>query len=63
MPVSDTFDSDPDSLPPTTKTLRESWINQAPGGRIDAVASTFSMRAVLTAIRALEDRIATLEDA
>jgi hypothetical protein len=61
--VSDTFDSDPNSLPTVTKALRESWITAAPGGNIDAVAAPFSMRAVLDAVHALETRIATLEGA
>jgi len=59
--MADTFDSDPNSLPPVTKALRECWINQAPGGQIDAVAAPFSMRATLDAVHALETRIATLE--
>lgn len=59
--MSDTFDSDIDSLPPVTKALRQCWVDQSPGGRIDAVASTFSMRAVLDAVHALEDRIVALE--
>ena len=32
-----------------------------PGGHIDALATTFNMRAVLDAVRALEDRVAALE--
>jgi hypothetical protein len=62
--VSDTFDSDPNSLPTVTKALREAWITKSPGGigaPLDAVAAPFSMRAVLDAIHALENRIVTLE--
>jgi hypothetical protein len=59
--VSDTFDSDPDSLPPVTKQLRQCWIDHAPGGRIDAIASTFSMRAVLDAVHSLELAVIALQ--
>lgn len=64
--TSDTFDSDIESLPPVTKALRECWLNRTPnlfgyGAQIDAVAAPFSMRAMLDAVHALEDRIATLE--
>jgi hypothetical protein len=62
----DTFDTDINSLPIVTKTLRQAWLahGSAPygyGGQIDAVAAPFSMRAVLDAIHALELRIAALE--
>lgn len=56
----DTFDSDPNTLPTVTKALRQAWTTAAPGGHIDAVATTFSMRAALDAIRALEDRVIAL---
>jgi hypothetical protein len=64
--MTDTFDSDIDSLPPVTKAFRECWVGRTPnpfgyGNQLDAVATTFSMRACLDAIHALEDRIATLE--
>lgn len=62
--MSDTFDSDPNSLPATTKTLREAWTTNSPGSLgapLDAVAAPFAMRAVLDAIHALELRIAALE--
>lgn len=62
----DTFDSDIDSLPPITKALRECWLSRTPnlfgyGAQIDAVAAPFSMRAVLDAVHALEERVAALE--
>jgi hypothetical protein len=64
--VPDTFDSDIDSLPPVTKQFRECWLNRGPNpfgcsAGIDAVAAPLSMRAVLDAVKALEDRIAALE--
>jgi hypothetical protein len=60
----DTFDTDPSELPPVTRALRECWTTQAgPGNYLDAVASTFSMRAVLDAVHALEVRVIALEGA
>ena len=56
----DTFDSDPNTLPTVTKALRQAWATAAPGGHIDAVATTFSMRAVLDAVHALEECITAL---
>ncbi|WP_100465912.1 hypothetical protein [Mycobacteroides abscessus] len=61
--MADTFDSDPNTLPPITKAFRQSWITHNPGAGapLDAVATTFSMRAALDAIYALEQRIIALE--
>lgn len=60
----DTFDTDPGELGPVTAALRACWDQPAGlGAHLDAVATTFSMRAVLDAIHALEDRIAALENA
>jgi hypothetical protein len=63
--MADTFDSDPNSLPPVTKALRQCWLGRSSHAfgipsEIDAVATTFSMRAVLDAVHALELRIAAL---
>lgn len=62
----DTFDSDPNSLPTVTKALRQCWLNVPPNpygnpANIDAVPATFSMRAVLDAVHALELRVIDLE--
>ncbi|WCS20128.1 hypothetical protein MML61_10125 [Mycobacterium marinum] len=62
----DSFDSDPESLPPVTKALRQCWLNRPnnPFGNapdLDAVPATWSMRAVLDAVHALELRVAALE--
>ena len=64
--MTDTFDSDPNTLPPITKALRECWLDRPrnPFGNapnIDAVPATWSMRAVLDAVHALETRITTIE--
>ncbi|ORB84674.1 hypothetical protein B1987_13695 [Mycobacterium kansasii] len=62
----DTFDSDPESLPPVTAALRQCWIANNPGtigAQLDAVPAPFSMRAVLDAVHALELRVAALEAA
>ncbi|SHY85581.1 Uncharacterised protein [Mycobacteroides abscessus subsp. bolletii] len=51
--MADTFDADPNTLPLITKAFRQSWITHNPGGSsgapLDAVATTFSMRAALDA--------------
>lgn len=63
--MADTFDTDPNTLPPITKAFRQSWITHNPGGSLgaplDAVATTFSMRAALDAIYALEQRVIALQ--
>lgn len=59
--MAETFDTDPDTLPPITKAFRQSWITHNPGAPLDTVATTFSMRAALDAIHALEQRIIALE--
>jgi hypothetical protein len=57
----DTFDSDPNTLPPVTKALRQVWTDYPDRGGGFATNGTFAMRGILDAVRALEDRIAALE--
>lgn len=64
MPDTDPFDADPDSLPPLTKAIRTTW-TMPTGFRAgqDAPATRETMRAILSAVYALETRVTTLEGA
>jgi hypothetical protein len=60
MPA-DTYDSDPNSLPPLTKAIRQSWPGPTPtSAGTAAIASNPAMRAYLDAIHALELRLIAL---
>ncbi|WP_078323417.1 hypothetical protein [Mycobacteroides salmoniphilum] len=53
----DTFDLDPNTLPPVTNAFRQSWTTHNPGTigtPLGAVATTFWMRATRDAIYTLE---------
>ena len=49
------FDTDPASLPPVTRAVRQAFTGASPVPSVDAMA------AILVAINALEDRVTTLE--
>lgn len=49
------FDTDPASLPPVTRAVRQAFTGTSP------VPSADAMAAILVAIKALEDRVAALE--
>ncbi|GAB3228231.1 hypothetical protein [Mycolicibacterium hippocampi] len=58
----DTFDTDPDILPPLTKAIRATW----PGATgataaVGAVPNTRAIRAILDAVHSLENRVIDLE--
>lgn len=62
--MSDTFDLDPETLPPLTKALRLTWaLPIASGAGVDAPATRASMHAILDAVYSLETRVTTLEQA
>lgn len=62
--MTDTWDqgrSDPDSLPPLTKAIVEANPHTGFGALIGPTAGDKPLRAMLDAIRSLEDRIIALE--
>jgi hypothetical protein len=59
--VSDTFDSDPNTLPPLTKAICEAWPTTMYGGSAGPIASDKALRAMLDAFHDLEDRVIALE--
>lgn len=62
--MADTFDLDPETLPPLTKALRLTWrLPTAFSAGLDAPPTRETMRAILDAVYALETRVATLEAA
>jgi hypothetical protein len=60
----DTFDSDPNTLPPLTKAIRDTWRPAtAFSAGLDAPPTRATMRAILDAVYALETRVTALEGA
>ena len=60
--MADTFDLDPDTLPPLTKAIRNTWAQPtAFSAGLDAPPTRETMRALLDAIYGLETRVAALE--
>jgi hypothetical protein len=59
--MTDTFDTDPNSLPPLTKAICESWPTTMNGSPIGPIAADKPLRKMLDAFRALEDRVIALE--
>lgn len=66
MPSPDTYDADPDILPPVTKSLRQCWPDKfSPLGNkayVEPVPDSLAMRGILDAVHALELRVAELEE-
>lgn len=63
--MSDTFDTDPQELPPITKALRECWSDKiSPFGQPvtpEPIPSTAALRGILDAVHTLELRVLALE--
>jgi hypothetical protein len=58
----DTYEQDPNSLPPLTKAIRESWPDATPtSAAVQPGLHGSPERKMLDAIRSLEDRVIALE--
>ncbi|QOF30197.1 hypothetical protein [Mycobacteroides abscessus] len=58
--MADTFDADPETLPPVTKAFRLAWVKANPGNW-GPITPSYELRAALDAVHSLEQRIAALE--
>lgn len=54
------FDTDPTTLPPLTRALREAW-GTGPNSAPNPIATAPAMAAILAAVHDLETRVTTLE--
>ncbi|OBH24702.1 MULTISPECIES: hypothetical protein [unclassified Mycobacterium] len=60
--MADTFDLDPNTLPPLTKAIRETWRPAtAFSAGLDAPPTRETMRAILDAVYVLETRLTAVE--
>lgn len=56
-----TFDLDPDTLPPVTKAIRQTWIQPGPNQPSAPYPSPQALSAILDAVHNLELRVIDLE--